>query len=100
MKRITVLIMTVLFTLSFTPGFATVDSTLTTESTTPVNDNAASEVLISRLKEIKEMDRTNMNSSEKKVLRNEVKSIRNQLREYRGGIYISFGAVIIIGIIG
>ena len=47
-----------------------------------------------RLVEIRNMDKSNLTSAEKKVLRKEVKSLRKEARG--GGIYLSVGAIIII----
>ena len=52
--------------------------------------------LLSRLDEIKAMNKAEMNSSEKKILRKEVKSIKSALRSRGSGIYLSVGAIIII----
>lgn len=54
------------------------------------------EELIQRLDEIHEMDKTNLKIAEKKELRKEVRSIRSELNERGGGLYISVGAAIII----
>jgi len=53
------------------------------------------EVLLLRLNEINEMDKSDLKSSEKRALRKEVRSIKQQL-DGSGGIYISAGAIIII----
>lgn len=50
--------------------------------------------LMNRLEEIKDMDKTNLESSEKKELRREVREIKRELRGK--GIYLSTGAIIII----
>jgi len=42
------------------------------------------------------MYKSNLNSTEKKNLRKEVRTIRKELRENNGGVYLSVGAVIII----
>jgi hypothetical protein len=42
------------------------------------------------------MDKSNLKTSQRVELRKEVRSIRKSLREHRGGIYLSLGAVIII----
>lgn len=42
------------------------------------------------------MDKSNLNSSDKRILRKEVRSIKQQLKEMSGGVYISAGALIII----
>ena len=90
--------MTALVMLSFIPmqlgavtGVAPVpmDSTRTVEVTEP-------NVLISRLDEIKAMDKSNLTSPEKKALRKEVREIKNELKRNSGGIYISVGALLIV----
>ena len=57
---------------------------------------AESRVLISRLEEIKSIDKSTLSSSEKKALRKEVRSIDKQLHSISGGIYLSIGTIIII----
>lgn len=52
--------------------------------------------LINRLEEIKAMDKSNMTRSEKKALRKEVRSIKEELKTAGGGVYLSIGAIIII----
>jgi hypothetical protein len=47
-----------------------------------------------RLIEIRDMDKSNLTTAEKKELRKEVKSLRKEARH--GGIYLSVGAIIII----
>ncbi|MFZ0282308.1 MAG: hypothetical protein WAL29_11690 [Bacteroidales bacterium] len=59
-------------------------------------DEAEARILISRLNEIDSMDKSKMNSSEKKNLRKEVKSIKSKLSDISGGIYISGAAIIVI----
>lgn len=54
-------------------------------------------IMLLRLDQINDMDKSNLSSSEKKELRNEVKTIKKSLRvSNNGGIYLSGGAVIII----
>ncbi len=52
--------------------------------------------LLTRLDEINNMDKTNMAPAEKRVLRKEVKGIKQQLSVIGGGVYLSVGAIIII----
>lgn len=59
-------------------------------------ESAEATALLSRLDEIKIMDKSNLSSSEKKQLRKEVRSIKEQLRPLGGGVYISVGALILI----
>ena len=70
-------------------------------STTPTEnvekiESAEAKVMISRLEEIKAMDKSNMSSMEKKTLRKEVRSIKKSLAQASGGVYLSVGAIIII----
>lgn len=52
--------------------------------------------MLNRLEEIKEMDKSNLSSSEKKELRTEVKTIKKNLKSSGHGVYLSVGAIIII----
>lgn len=56
----------------------------------------AGNALLNRLGEIQAMDKSNLNFSEKKSLRKEVRTIRQQLSEIGGGVYLSVGAIILI----
>ncbi|MDE3214066.1 MAG: hypothetical protein KGM98_12600 [Bacteroidota bacterium] len=62
------------------------------KTSTSIETNA----LLIRLHEIKDMDKSGMTSSEKKVLRKELRSMRREMRSSGRGIYLSVGAVIII----
>jgi hypothetical protein len=57
---------------------------------------AAVQPLLQRLYEIKDMDKSQLTRSEKKELRNEVKSIKKEMKANSKGIYLSVGAIIII----
>ena len=54
------------------------------------------QVMLNRLEEIKDMDKSDMNRAEKKELRKEVRAINTEIRSSGNGIYISVGAIIII----
>ena len=51
--------------------------------------------LMNRLIEIRDMDKSNLTSSEK-ALRKEVKEIKKEVRQNQYGVYLSVGAIIII----
>lgn len=90
--------MTIIALLSFMPNSSMAgneNSTAPTEKVEKV-ESAEAQVMISRLEEIKAMDKSNMSSKEKKALRKEVRSIKKSLTEINGGIYLSIGAIIII----
>jgi len=61
-----------------------------------VSDSIHAEQLLNRLEEIKTMDKSNLTSAEKRQLRKEVRTIRSELREISGGVYLSATAIIII----
>jgi len=52
--------------------------------------------LTDRLREIRAIDASALSGQEKKVLRKEVRSIKEQLTGLDGGVYISAGALILI----
>ena len=54
------------------------------------------EALLARLDEIKAMDKSSLKPSERRELRKETRSIRHELRQLSGGVYLSAGAVILI----
>ena len=58
-------------------------------------DAAEAQKLISRLEELKAMDKSSMTKSEKREMRKEVKSIQRKM-DSSGGVYLSVGAVILI----
>jgi len=68
----------------------------TTISNNPKEVPSEVKVLLLRLDEIKAMDKSNLTSSDKKVLRKEVRAIKSTLRSTGNGIYLSVGAIIII----
>lgn len=53
-------------------------------------------VMFNRLEEIKAMDKSSLNSSERKALRKEVRAIKADLQATGNGVYFSVGAIIII----
>ena len=65
----------------------------TTANTT--TDAAERSAIIARVYEIKKMDKSNLSPTEKKALREELRSLKKRYRE-RGGIYLSVGSLIII----
>ena len=98
MKKIAFCLIASCMLLAFQPlqskaATTTAPSSLVVSKTT---EAAEAKTLILRLNEINSMDKSNLNSSEKKSLRKEVRAIRHHLRESSGGIYLSVGAVIII----
>lgn len=81
-------------TFTFLP-VTTIAATKTTATVT-TNDAITANALLLRLSVIKNMDVDAMSATEKKGLRKEVRSIRQQLSALGGGVYISAGALIVI----
>jgi len=79
---------------TFTPATSIAATTTTTSASSA--DATAANALILRLSAINEMDVNELSSTEKKGLRKEVRSIKQQLSDIGGGIYISAGVLIII----
>jgi hypothetical protein len=65
-------------------------------NTTKTAESTQANALISRLDEIKAMDKSNMGSFEKKQLRKETRSIKKSLKALSGGVYLTTGAIIVI----
>ena len=59
-------------------------------------NEAKSQILLKRLEEIRDMDKSDMTRAEKKALRKEVKENKASMKAYGGGVYLSVGAIIII----
>ena len=68
----------------------------TTEGTPNGDAKPTAAQLMVRLHEIKDLAKTDLSPLEKNDLRNEVKTIRKQLKDSHKGIYLSVGAIIII----
>ena len=68
----------------------------TSVSNTRKQAPAEVKVLLNRLDEIKSMDKSSLNSAEKKELRKEVRAIKAELKSTGNGVYLSVGAIIII----
>ena len=98
MKKLSIYLLVLCLAVSFIPARSLASVAVTTTTTGITNDAAKTkaDAMILRLKAIKEMDKTNLSSSEKKVLRKEVRAIKQELAHNNGGIYLSLGAVVII----
>lgn len=70
-----------------------------TPASTPLSNSADAEkinVMVTRLKEIEAMDKSNLSASEKRVLRKEVREIKKVVKRASGGVYISVGVLLLI----
>lgn len=97
MKKTALYLMIFLISVSIIPTSAyAAEKNSTTISSPPKEVPAEVQVMLDRLKEIKAMDKSDMNRSEKKALRKEVRAINAGLRTSGNGIYLSLGAILII----
>jgi hypothetical protein len=93
MKKYLIFLTILTLSVTLSPASSSISATHTTEG--PVSSPEAQK-LISRLHEINELDKKQLNPTEKRELRKEVKSLKKQLRELSGGVYLSAGTIIII----
>ena len=97
MKKITLSILIIVLSLTVIPTTMLANTTEPTAvSNTPKEMPAEVKVMFDRLKEIKEMDKSNLTSSDRKALRKEVRTIKSNLKASGNGLYLSVGAIIII----
>lgn len=61
-----------------------------------VEESAEAKSMLARLNEIKAIDKSNMSSREKKELRKEVRTLKTNIAQIGGGVYLSAGAIIVI----
>lgn len=97
MKKLTLYTMLFFVSLSSvsTPLLAVEKDAIVTA--TPIKEVPADVTkLLSRLEEIKVIDKTTLTRTDKKLLRKEVRAIKSELKEKRHGVYLSVGAFIII----
>src|SRR5690242_16353847 len=99
-KKLTICLFAALLSLTFIPAQLMAN----TKASSSMSENKAAEsanakALLSRLYEIKAMDKSKLTSTDKKQLRSEVLSIRKQLREPGRGVYVSLTALIVIVIL-
>lgn len=54
------------------------------------------ERIVNRVEQIRDMDKSQLSSSERSELRKELRELKSQARAMSGGVYLSVGAIIII----
>jgi len=104
MKKIIFCLMATILSLTFLPlqSFASAKedpSSLAVTKPPETTESVEAKTLTLRLDEIKAMDMSKLKSTEKKDLRKEARSIKRELRDISGGVYISAGLLIIILIV-
>lgn len=94
MKKLSVWALTLL--LAATISLPLSATTNPSPAAAPATPTAEAQVLLNRLNEINAMDKAPLSGTEKRKLRKEVKTIKKELAQANGGVYLSVGAVIII----
>ncbi|HSI78012.1 MAG TPA: hypothetical protein VK957_19085 [Lunatimonas sp.] len=94
-RKTRTLILTVLIVSSFsTAPFQAVGKDMANK--TPSVPDATAQAMVLRLQEIKELDMSTLDKTEKKELRSEVREINKELKKNGGGIYLSVGALLVV----
>jgi len=101
MKKFVFCLMAVILSVTFLPLQSNASTSEPASSLVEPKSEESAEVklLELRLTEIKAMDRSELNASEKKALKKEVKSIKHNLKEMGDGVYLSVGALILLAIL-
>jgi len=95
MKNAIIYMLTAILLFAFIPVQLKADA-VTIPPSTKMVESIEANALLARLVEIKEMDKSKLTSSEKSVLRKEVRQTKQKLNHIGGGVYLSVGAIIII----
>ncbi len=103
MKKIVFFVFLLIFAFSTTSLLANdskENSASESDATKAETENKLSEEeinkLVDRVEEIREMDKSEMTSKEKRVLRKEVKEIKKNVKKHDGTIYIGGSTLLII----
>jgi hypothetical protein len=98
MKKFTLTFVTAIMLLIMTPAQAKeTSSAAPTTTTLTAEESAKVTALVNRVNEINAMDRSSMSRSEKKELRNELRSIKREVNHTQGSVvYISGGLLVLI----
>ena len=99
MKKTIFIALLAIFSLSAAPTFATTSSAKSIETTTETNSKLSEEEVSNyraRVEEIREMDKSEMTSLEKKELKSELKEIKATMHKDGTYIYIGGSTILII----
>ncbi len=95
-KIITVLLFAILAT-TVIPAFA--GDPINSPNTEKTSNEARAQQVVNRIIEIRDMDKSNLTSAEKKELRKELKQLRREAKPRSNGVYLSIGAIVIIAVL-
>ena len=91
LKKLLSTVLVVICISSSIPAFST---PMASEIT--ANDPAKSIDPLVRLQEIRDMNKQNLSTTERKELKKELKALKKEVRTSKNGIYLSVGAIIIV----
>lgn len=96
MKKLLFAILLLVSTLGFSYNSFASDNEPVTKTEISSDDAERAKVLNDRLNEINDMDKSALTASERRELRKEVRSIKEELAQISGGVYLSIGAILVI----
>ena len=97
MKKLSFYLMVMLLSLgAFPTTMFAAEKNVAAVTAEPKEIPAEVQTMLNRLDEIKAMDKSSLQSSEKKELRKEVREIKKELKASGNGVYFSVGAIIIV----
>ena len=101
MKKTIFIAIMLIFTLGATTTFAAKNDSKSTAPVTTENKLSTEELskMKNRVEEIRDMDKSEMTSTEKRALRSESKAIKENVRKGGEVIYISGGTILLIVLI-
>jgi DNA gyrase/topoisomerase IV subunit A len=95
MKKI-IYSLVLVFTLGISANTATAAENNKPKTELTTEQKVQFEKLVSRVEQIRDMDKSNLTRTEKRALRKELKELKEQARALNQGVYLSVGAIIII----
>jgi hypothetical protein len=100
MKKLSVIVIAIFLSLAFYPSQSNAATSAKPYPITVVFTNTADQAKVkkleTRLNEINKMDKSDLKFAEKRELRKEVRSIKEQMSELGGGVLLSVGAIVVI----
>jgi predicted PurR-regulated permease PerM len=98
MKKMNVFFMAILFMIALYPLQIMAEGKTETAAVNTVEslEMAEAELIMNRLNEIEDMDKSEMSASEKKDMRKEVRDLKSDLKNLADGVYLSVGALILV----
>lgn len=96
-KKTIMILLFALLTSNVMPAFA--GEPIPGAKTEKMTDETHAQQVLNRIIEIRAMDRSSMTTSEKKELRKELRQLKKESKPKKNGIYLSVGAIIVIGLL-